>query len=67
MFRLAQALGRLALAGREMTRLAGFTARVNTLMNVLGDLRQGRYERTMVSNGTATGGANATPDTDDGA
>ncbi len=49
MFRLAQALGRLALAGREMTRLAGFTARVNMLMNVLGDLQKGHYERTMVS------------------
>jgi hypothetical protein len=41
MFKLAEALGRLALAGREMTRLAGFTARVDMLMSVLNDLEQG--------------------------
>ena len=51
MFKLAEALGRLALAGREMTRLSGFTTRVDTLMNVLKDLQSGRYERTMVSDG----------------
>ena len=49
MFRLAEALGRLALAGREMTRLSGFTTRIDTLMNVLDDLRKGQYQRTMVS------------------
>lgn len=49
MFKLAEALGRLALAGREMTRLAGFTARVSTLMTVLNDLQKGKYERTMVT------------------
>lgn len=49
MFKLAEALGRLALAGREMTRLSGFTTRVDTLMNVLDDLQKGKYQRTMVS------------------
>ncbi len=49
MFKLAEALGRLALAGREMTRLAGFTSRVDTLMTVLTDLEKGKYNRTMVS------------------
>uniref|UniRef100_A0A914H5Y9 ABC transporter domain-containing protein n=1 Tax=Globodera rostochiensis TaxID=31243 RepID=A0A914H5Y9_GLORO len=48
MVKLADALGRLALAGREMTRLAGFTARVDQLMSVLDDLEQGNYKRTMV-------------------
>ncbi|KAK6013465.1 ABC transporter transmembrane region 2, partial [Ostertagia ostertagi] len=38
MLKLAEALGRLALAGRELTRLSGFTTRVDTLLNVLGDL-----------------------------
>uniref|UniRef100_A0AC35U7T3 ATP-binding cassette sub-family D member 3 n=1 Tax=Rhabditophanes sp. KR3021 TaxID=114890 RepID=A0AC35U7T3_9BILA len=49
MFKLAEALGRLALAGRELTRLAGFTTRVDTLLTVLNDLQGGKYERTMVS------------------
>ncbi|KAH7701626.1 CRE-PMP-2 protein, partial [Aphelenchoides avenae] len=54
MLRLAEALGRLALAGREMTRLSGFTTRVDTLMNVLDDIQQGQYQRTMVSTGGRT-------------
>ncbi|XP_063795924.1 ATP-binding cassette sub-family D member 3 isoform X1 [Pseudophryne corroboree] len=49
LLRMSQALGRIVLAGREMTRLAGFTARITELMQVLKDLNQGKYERTMVS------------------
>lgn len=47
--KLAEAIGRLVLAGREMTRLAGFTARVTEIKRVLDDLNEGRYQRTMVS------------------
>ncbi|XP_014677132.1 PREDICTED: ATP-binding cassette sub-family D member 3-like [Priapulus caudatus] len=47
--KLAEAIGRLVLAGREMTRLAGFTARVTELMRVLNDLNKGRYQRSMLS------------------
>ncbi|CAD6190197.1 unnamed protein product [Caenorhabditis auriculariae] len=47
--KLAEALGRLALAGRELTRLSGFTSRVDTLMKVMNDLEKGAYERTMVN------------------
>nr|XP_033772832.1 ATP-binding cassette sub-family D member 3 isoform X2 [Geotrypetes seraphini] len=49
LLRMSQALGRIVLAGREMTRLAGFTARITELMQVLKDLNSGKYERTMVS------------------
>jgi len=42
------AVGRLVLAGRELTRLAGFTARVIELTDVLNDLNNGKYERTMI-------------------
>ncbi|KAM7390895.1 hypothetical protein PAMA_008883 [Pampus argenteus] len=49
LLRMSQALGRIVLAGREMTRLSGFTARITELMKVLKDLNSGRYERTMVS------------------
>lgn len=46
--KLAEAIGRLVLAGRELTRLAGFTARVTQLRDVLKELNEGKYQRTMV-------------------
>ncbi|KAL1280171.1 hypothetical protein QQF64_014771, partial [Cirrhinus molitorella] len=46
---LAQALGRIVLAGREMNRLSGFTARITDIQEVLKELNSGRYERTMVT------------------
>lgn len=50
--KLAEAIGRLVLAGREMSRLSGFTQRVTQLRQVLLDLNQGHYVRSMVaSNG----------------
>lgn len=48
--KLAEAMGRLVLAGREMSRLAGFTTRMDELIRVLKDINGGKYERTMVSN-----------------
>jgi len=50
--RMAEAIGRLVLSGRELTRLAGYTARVSELMVVLRDMERGVYERTMVNGGT---------------
>uniref|UniRef100_A0A3Q4AS99 Uncharacterized protein n=1 Tax=Mola mola TaxID=94237 RepID=A0A3Q4AS99_MOLML len=47
LLRMSQALGRIVLAGREMTRLSGFTARITELMKVLKELNAGKYERTM--------------------
>ncbi|XP_036376897.1 ATP-binding cassette sub-family D member 3a [Megalops cyprinoides] len=49
LLRMSQALGRIVLAGREMTRLSGFTARITELMKVLKELNVGKYERTMVT------------------
>uniref|UniRef100_A0A3P8VJS8 ATP-binding cassette sub-family D member 3 n=1 Tax=Cynoglossus semilaevis TaxID=244447 RepID=A0A3P8VJS8_CYNSE len=49
LLRLSQALGRIVLAGREMSRLSGFTARITELTKVLKELNAGKYERTMVS------------------
>lgn len=49
LIRLAEAIGRLVLAGREMTKLAGYTARVSQLSDVLTDLNRGKYERTMTA------------------
>jgi len=48
LLKLAESIGRLVQAGRELSRLAGFTARVTELMKVLEDLNKGRYERTMI-------------------
>jgi ATP-binding cassette subfamily D (ALD) protein 3 len=39
----------LVLAGRELTRLAGFTARVTELITVLKELDAGSYKRSMVA------------------
>ncbi|XP_072560544.1 ATP-binding cassette sub-family D member 3-like isoform X2 [Paramormyrops kingsleyae] len=50
MLRMSQALGRVVLAGREMTRLSGYTARITELITVLKELNSGKYKRTMVSN-----------------
>ncbi|KAJ8985037.1 hypothetical protein NQ317_016948 [Molorchus minor] len=47
--KLAEAIGRLVLAGRDLTRLAGFTSRVTELRTVLRDLNNGNYQRTMVA------------------
>ncbi|XP_059900548.1 ATP-binding cassette sub-family D member 3a isoform X1 [Gadus macrocephalus] len=49
LLRLSQALGRIVLAGRDMTRLSGFTSRIAELMKVLKELNAGKYERTMVT------------------
>ncbi|KAG4067161.1 hypothetical protein HA402_000152 [Bradysia odoriphaga] len=51
--KLAEAIGRLVLAGRELSRLAGFTSRMTELTHVLRELNQGKYERTMVSNSSS--------------
>ncbi|GLH00676.1 ATP-binding cassette sub-family D member 3-like protein [Gryllus bimaculatus] len=53
--KLAEAIGRLVLASREMTRLAGFTTRVTDIIKVLSDLNQGRYVRTMLTDKKAEG------------
>ncbi|XP_053529645.1 ATP-binding cassette sub-family D member 3 isoform X2 [Ictalurus punctatus] len=45
---MAQALGRIVLAGREMSRLSGFTLRISEIQDVLKDLNSGRYERSSV-------------------
>lgn len=50
--KLAEAIGRLVLAGRELTKLAGFTARITQLIKVLKDLNEGSYVRTMVGENT---------------
>ena len=46
---MADAIGRLVLAGRELARLSGFTAHVFELIKVLRDLHNGVYQCTMVS------------------
>lgn len=53
LLKLAEALGRLVLAGRELSRLAGFTARMTELSQVLKDLNNGSYERSMISNSSS--------------
>ncbi|KAG1933861.1 Peroxisomal Membrane Protein related [Pimephales promelas] len=58
---LAQALGRIVLAGREMTRLSGFTARITEIQDVLKDLNSGKYERTMITQQSKDGAVEKIP------
>ncbi|KAJ0405239.1 hypothetical protein P43SY_006924 [Pythium insidiosum] len=51
--KLSEAMGRLVLSGRELTRLAGFTARVTEMLEVLSDLDKGKYQRTMLKTETS--------------
>ena len=55
---LSQAVGRLVLAGRDLTRFAGYTWRVAELFTVLEDLSlHHKYQRTMLSgSGNVSGG-----------
>ncbi|XP_063532468.1 ATP-binding cassette sub-family D member 3 isoform X2 [Cydia strobilella] len=46
--KMAEAIGRLVLSGRELSKLAGLTSRVTQLRTVLSDVNQGKYTRTMV-------------------
>ncbi|KAI9476414.1 MAG: ABC transporter transmembrane region 2-domain-containing protein [Benjaminiella poitrasii] len=46
---LSQAVGRLILTGRDLTRFAGYTSRVAELFDVLTDVNKGKYKRTMTS------------------
>jgi ATP-binding cassette subfamily D (ALD) protein 3 len=48
LLKMSEAMGRLVLSGRELTRLAGFTARVTEMIDVLHDLDEGKYQRTML-------------------
>ncbi|RLN95874.1 hypothetical protein BBJ28_00006411, partial [Nothophytophthora sp. Chile5] len=48
LLKMSEAMGRLVLSGRELTRLAGFTARVTEMIDVLTDLDEGKYQRTML-------------------
>ncbi|RHY90353.1 hypothetical protein DYB37_004728 [Aphanomyces astaci] len=52
--KLAEAMGRLVLSGRELTRLAGFTLRVTDMIQVLNDLHAGKYTRTMIQSDSPT-------------
>lgn len=56
--KLAEAMGRLVLAGRDMSRLAGFTARVTEIRRVLADLNKGHYVRTMIADKSGSSSTN---------
>ncbi|KAI7891185.1 ABC transporter transmembrane region 2-domain-containing protein [Mucor mucedo] len=60
---LSQAVGRLILTGRDLTRFAGYTSRVADLFDVLSDVRNGKYKRTMMSTEESGAGKNKLVDT----
>jgi len=46
---LSQAIGRLILAGRDLSRFAGYTSRISDFIDVLNDVDQGIYSRYVKS------------------
>ncbi|ORZ16636.1 ABC transporter transmembrane region 2-domain-containing protein [Lobosporangium transversale] len=57
--------GRLILAGRDLTRFAGYTSRVSELFDVLDDIKKGRYERTMIAKNDTSSSQSQSVDTND--
>lgn len=53
---LSQAVGRLLLAGRDLTRFAGYTHRVSELFEVLDDLNKGKLFYVILRNLCANNG-----------
>lgn len=51
MVKMAEAIGRMILALRDLNRLAGLTARVNQLTTVLAEINSGKYHRTLIITG----------------
>lgn len=51
MVKMAEAVGRMVLALRDLNRLAGLTARVSQLTSVLSEINSGTYQRTMMIKG----------------
>jgi ATP-binding cassette subfamily D (ALD) long-chain fatty acid import protein len=50
----SDAFGRLMFSYKEITELAGYTSRVATLLNVMDDIKAGRYEKKLVSSTSTT-------------
>jgi hypothetical protein len=48
MVKLAEAVGRVVLVGKDLNRLAGLTAMCTQLISVLKDLNTGTYHRSMI-------------------
>ncbi|KAI9824594.1 MAG: hypothetical protein M1832_001684 [Thelocarpon impressellum] len=54
----SDAFGRVMFSYKEITELAGYTSRVATLLDVMDDIRAGRFEKKLVSSaGTAENAA----------
>ncbi|KAG4413846.1 hypothetical protein IFR04_013029 [Cadophora malorum] len=45
----SDAFGRVMFSYKEVTELAGYTSRVATLLEVMDDIKSGRFEKTLVS------------------
>lgn len=47
----SDAFGRVMFSYKEVTELAGYTSRVATLLDVMEDIKAGRFEKTLASEG----------------
>jgi ATP-binding cassette subfamily D (ALD) long-chain fatty acid import protein len=49
----SDAFGRVMFSYKEVTELAGYTSRVATLLEVMDEIKAGRFEKTLVSDDNA--------------
>lgn len=49
----SDAFGRVMFSYKEVTELAGYTSRVATLLEVMDDIKAGRFQKTLVSDENA--------------
>lgn len=54
---LLDAFGRVMYSYKDLSELAGYTARVSSLLETMKDVRQGKFQKALVS--SATTGENA--------
>ncbi|KAI9820743.1 MAG: hypothetical protein M1827_005113 [Pycnora praestabilis] len=50
----SDAFGRVMFSYKEITELAGYTSRVSTLLDVMDDIRAGRFEKKLVSSASTS-------------
>lgn len=50
--RLTDAFGRVMYSYKDLSELAGYTARVSSLLETMKDVRQGKFQKALVSTAT---------------
>lgn len=57
--RLPDAFGRVMYSYKDLSELAGYTARVSLLLDTMKDVRKGKFEKALVSSATTVENAHS--------